>query len=188
VKPCANNHGIPRRWRIFLVVAALACVNSVVNAQDPNTSHRLSPGDRIKVTVYGHDDLSGEFELDGEGSISLPLIRVVPAAGLTANELEGAITDKLKPDYLRNPSVTVEVLSYRPFYIIGEIKAPGAYPYVNGMTVLNAVALAGGYTYRARTKSITIKRQNGQTQNEIRAKPETPVLPGDVIEVPERYF
>ena len=188
MKICADNLSASGRWRIFFLVAILACANGVANAQDASFSHRLSPGDRIKVTVFGHDDLSGEFELDGDGSISLPLIRVVPAAGLTAKELEGAITDKLKPDYLRNPSVTVEVLSYRPFYIIGEIKAPGAYPYVNGMTVLNAVALAGGYTYRARTKSIIIKRHIGESQADIRAKPETPVLPGDVIEIPERYF
>jgi len=173
---------------VILVMAALACPPDVSSAQDTATTYRLSPGDRIKVTVYGHEDLSGEFELDAEGKVSLPLIRDVRAAGLSVDDLEHSITSKLQPDYLRNPSVTVEVMSYRPFYIMGEVNAPGAYPYASGMTVLNAVALAGGYTYRARKKAMFITRQDGETQKKIPAGPDMIVLPGDVIVVPERYF
>lgn len=176
------------RAPVVLVMAALACLTSAANAQDTATTYRLSPGDRIKVTVYGHEDLSGEFELDAEGKVSLPLIRDVRAAGLTVDELEHSITGQLQPDYLRNPSVSVEVLSYRPFYIMGEVNTPGAYPYASGMTVLNAVALAGGYTYRARKKAMFITRQDGETQSKIPANPNMLVLPGDIIVVPERYF
>lgn len=188
MKQITNAWGRRLGIRTILVMVALAFIGSAGNAQDMGKSYKLGPGDRIKVTVYGHEDLSGEFELDTTGTISLPLIHDVPATGITIEDLERSITDKLKPDYLRNPSVTVEVLSYRPFYIIGEVKTPGAYRYSSGMTVLNAVALAGGYTYRARTKAIVITRRDGDEQTEIRASADTVVLPGDVIEIPERYF
>ncbi len=157
-------------------------------AQAAEVAYRLGAGDRVKVTVFGQEDLSGEFELDGAGRLSLPLIQRVQAAGLTLNELEDAITDKLKPDFLKNPRVSVEVLNYRPFYILGEVKSPGGYPYVNGMTVINAVALAGGYTYRARENKVTIVRAGNNERKTIPADHDTLVLPGDVIEVPERFF
>lgn len=174
--------------RAFFPVLMLAIVFIFPSADAADTAYRLASGDRIKVTVYGHDDLSGEFELDNEGELSLPLIQDVRAEGLTVEELEHAITDKLSPDFLRNPKVSIEVLDYRPFYILGEVKAPGSYPYVSGMTVLKAVALAGGYTYRARTSKVTISRPDGDSAKEIRASADTPVMPGDVIEVPERFF
>jgi polysaccharide export outer membrane protein len=150
--------------------------------------YRLAAGDKVRVTVYGHEDLSGEFEVDASGRLALPLIQEVTAAALTLRELEQAITDRLQPDYLKNPRVNVEILNFRPFYIVGEVKTPGSYPYANGMTVINAVAVAGGFTYRARKGSITIRRGAGADQTEIRAQEQTPVLPGDVIEVPERFF
>ena len=177
-----------RRLLTILLITALACFAGAGNAQDASAIYRLSSGDQIKITVYGHEDLSGEFEVDSQGSIGLPLIEEVMAAGLTVEELEIAITDELKPDYLRNPSVTIEVLSYRPIFILGEVRAPGAYPYAKGMTVVNVVALAGGYTYRARTKAIIITRRDGEAKGEIEANADTAILPGDIIEVPERYF
>ena len=118
----------------------------------------------------------------------MPLIGNVVAGNVTAQELERTIADKLKPDYLKNPRVNVEVLNYRPFYIIGEVKKPGSYPYVSGMTVVNAVALAGGYTYRARETNIFITRGSDPTRTKQEATRDTVVLPGDVIEVPERFF
>lgn len=153
-----------------------------------SASYRLDVGDKVRVTVYGHEDLSGDFEVDGTGGVALPLVRTVQAAGLTAGELEAAIVGKLKPDYLREPRVSVEVLSYRPIYVIGEVQAPGSYPYTSGMTAINAVALAGGYTYRARKSRVTIVRGAKEQQEKIKAEPDTPLLPGDVIEVPERFF
>lgn len=155
------------------------------NPQDP-ASYTLGPGDRIKVTVFGHTDLSGEFEVDGTGSIAMPLVDEIEAAGLTARQLEDRIADRLEPDYLRNPRVSVEVLTYRPFYILGEIKSPGSYPYVSGMTAWNAVALAGGFTYRARTNYVLLRRGPGQEAQRVPL--DALVQPGDVIEVAERFF
>jgi protein involved in polysaccharide export with SLBB domain len=173
---------------VTTLIVALGILFNVAVADDEPTAYRLGSGDRVKVTVYGHEDLSGEFDIDSQGIISLPLIQDVAGSGLTVEELELAITEKLQPDYLKHPKVSVDVLSYRPFYIIGEVKAPGSYPYVSGMTVLNAVALAGGYTYRARTKAMLITRPASDGQELVEAQPDTTVLPGDVIEVPERFF
>lgn len=169
-------------------LALLAVAGAVLSQEAEESAYRLDAGDRVKVVVYGHEDLSGEFDVDGEGLVSLPLIQEVAAAGLSMRELEEAITNRLKPDYLKNPRVSVEVLNYRPFYILGEVKTPGSYPFVNGMTVINAVALAGGYTYRARSNKVVILRGASTEQEKIPAGPDTPVLPGDVIEVPERLF
>lgn len=166
---------------LFVVVAAFAQEND-------NIEYRLSAGDTVRVTVYGHEDLSGEFEVDGAGRISLPLIQDVIAENQTLQELEDNITDKLSPDYVKQPRVSVEVLNYRPFYIIGEVSEPGSYPYVNGMTVINAVAVAGGFTYRARKNRIHIVRESGNTTVKLEASSETRVMPGDVIEVAERFF
>lgn len=166
---------------LFLVVAA--------SAQDHNDiEYRLAAGDTIRVTVYGHEDLSGEFEVDGAGRISLPLIQDVIAENRTLQELEESITDKLSPDYVRQPKVSVEVLNYRPVYIIGEVNEPGGYPYVSGMTVINAVAVAGGFTYRARKSRISIVRESGNATVKLEASSDTRVMPGDVIEVSERFF
>jgi len=151
-------------------------------------AYRLAVGDELRVTVYGHEDLSGEFDIDATGSVSLPLIGDVYAAGLTTTELEDTITALLQPDYLKNPRVSAELISYRPFYIFGEVKLPGSYPYTNGMTVISAVAVAGGFTYRARKNRIRIVRGSGASQVELEADNDTPILPGDVIEIPERFF
>jgi len=159
-------------------------------AQPPaaDAGYRLAAGDKVRVTVYGHADLSGEFEVDGGGRLSLPLIRDIDAAGLTVRELQEAIIAKLKPDYLREPQVSAEVLSYRPFYIIGEVQSPGSYPYVNGMTVINAVAVAGGFTYRANKKKVRVVRGVGQVQQKLDLPLGATVMPGDVIEIRERLF
>jgi polysaccharide export outer membrane protein len=175
--------------RVIVIAASVAAiVGGTVLAKDEVPEYRLGPGDRVKVVVFGQADLSGEFGIDGRGLLSLPLIQVIEAAGLTVRQLERSIVAKLKPDYLKNPRVSVEILSYRPFYIIGEIKNPGSYPYVNGMTVINAIALAGGYTYRAKTSAVAITRASDPSQGKQPADAGAMVFPGDVIEVPERFF
>ena len=193
--------GVRLTW-LFAALAFVgwAVVSTVAIAQDSSTTnlagntgsqrlfYTLGSGDRIRVVVFGHEDLSGEFEVDGSGFISFPLIGEVKVQEMTLRSAEEAITDKLKPDYLRNPRVSVEVLNYRPFYILGEVKSPGSYPYVSGMTVLNAVALAGGYTYRARENRLLIQRANRPDGEQEEANHSTAVLPGDIIEVPERFF
>lgn len=177
----------------YVLIALLCGLTGVADARpsfaQTDTSFRLGAGDRIRVTVFGHEDLSGEFEVDGTGRVSMPLIRSVPAKGLTLAELEQAISDRLQPDFLKDPRVSIDVLNYRPFYIIGEVKEPGSYPYVNGMTVWNAVAMAGGFSYRARKSEVEIKRGGDAAQGAWQdANPDTVVYPGDVIRVPERFF
>lgn len=154
-----------------------------------NESYRLGSGDRVRVTVYGQPELTGEYAVDGSGQMSYPLVGQLRAGGLTAAELEKALIQKLSPDYLKDPSISVEVLTYRPFYIVGEVRTPGSYPFVNGMTVLNAVALAGGFTYRARENSFYVTRtaEDG-SKTKLTSSAETTILPGDIITVRERYF
>ena len=149
--------------------------------------YRLGSGDKLRVIVYGETDLSGEFDVTGSGKISLPLIGQVQAAGLSLDEFENEIGDKLKQGYLTNPKVSVEVLNYRPFYIIGEVDKPGEYPYTSGMNVLNAVAVAGGYTYRANQDQVYITR-GGNEESAYPAGQSVQVLPGDIVRVPERFF
>jgi polysaccharide export outer membrane protein len=148
--------------------------------------YRLGSGDKILVTVFGHQNMSGKFSIAGNGSVSLPFVGSVKAGGLTVRELQTAIINLLKPDYLKNPRVSVEVLNFRPFDIIGEVKKPGSYPYRSGMTIINAVAMAGGFTYRAKENGFRIKRATSGTTE--KAQRSTVVLPGDVIEVLERWF
>jgi protein involved in polysaccharide export with SLBB domain len=151
--------------------------------------YRLGPGERVRLTVFRHEDLSGEFDLDGEGFLAMPLVGEILGAGLTARQLENEIETRLKAGgYLVNPQVSVEVLNYRPFYIIGEVNNPGSYQYVNGMTVINAVALAGGFSYRADQDDIIITRGGSEGRKISDVKADTPVLPGDIVEVTERFF
>ena len=151
-------------------------------------SYKLGPGDALRVTVFRHEDLSGEFRLDGEGYFALPLVGEILGGGRTSRQLENEVELALKSGgYLIDPQVSIEVLNYRPFYIIGEVNNPGSFEYVNGMTVINAVALAGGFTYRADQDDIVISR-GGSSGPEYQAAPDTKVLPGDIIEVQERFF
>lgn len=154
---------------------------------DADIDYELGSGDKLRVLVFGEEDLSGEFDVSGSGMVALPLIGQVRARGLTLSEFEDAVEAKLREGYLTNPRVSVEVMNYRPFYIYGEVAEPGQYPYTSGMTVLNAVAVAGGYTYRANQSDVYITRGEG---NEVTypASQAVKVLPGDVVRVPERFF
>src|SRR5579872_5816644 len=161
---------------------------SVTATASNDTAYRLGSGDRVHIIVFGQSDLTGDYQVDGSGMLQFPLIGSVHAGGMTAGELQQSITSKLMPGYLRNPSVSVEVINYRPFSILGEVNKPGAFPYVNGMTVLDAVALAGGFTYRAKTNDYSIRRSESGQRVELHANGDTPVNPGDVIIIPERFF
>ena len=153
-----------------------------------NEVYKLGSGDVIKITVFKQEELSGEYTINGAGQIALPLIGDVNTKDLTVKQVEEAIANKLKPDYLLNPRVNVQVLNYRPFYILGEVKEPKSYPYVDGMTYLNAVAIAGGFTYRAKEDHVMVIRMNDPKKNEIRLNMDEKVMPGDVIHVEERFF
>ena len=153
------------------------------------TDYRLGAGDKLRIGVFGEDTLSGEFLVPGGGgTIAFPLIGDVQASGLTVNQLQTEIESKLRPDYLKDPHVSIEVLNYRPFYILGEVMKPGEYPYTSRLTVLNAVATANGFTYRADTRKVYIKRANAQGELEYRLDATTAVQPGDTIRIGERFF
>lgn len=151
-------------------------------------SYTLGSGDMLRITTFGEEDLSGEFEVSSSGSISFPLIGSVPAKGLSLDQLEVRIESMLMDGYLKSPNVSIEVLNYRPFYILGEVKEPGSYAYVSGMTILNAIALGGGFTYRAEEEEFTVIRGNDPAKKSRKVGPEAAVLPGDVITVDERFF
>ena len=151
-------------------------------------SYQLGTGDKIRVIVFGEDDLGGEFQVDGNGRVSLPLIGELQATGETAAGMEQAIQAKLSDGYLQDPKVSVEITTYRPFYVIGEVNKPGEYPYVNGMSALNAVALAGGYTTRANEGTIYIRRNGSTREEKLDADQMTRIYPGDVIRVPVDAF
>jgi protein involved in polysaccharide export with SLBB domain len=157
-------------------------------APDENLQYRLGAGDKLRITVFGEPDLSGEFEIDGAQMISLPLIGQIPAGGSTTPELERTILERLRQGYLKNPRITIEVLNYRPFFILGEVNKPGSYPYVNGITVLNAIALSGGYSYRASKDRTLITRGDDSRHEEQPASETTVIRPGDTIRVRERFF
>ena len=150
--------------------------------------YKLGPNDKLRLIVFGEDNLSGEFVVSGTGSVSLPLIGGVKAQGLTIKQFEESITAKYKNGYLNDPKVSVEVLNYRPFFITGEVKNGGEYPYKNGLTVQDAVAVAGGYTYRANTDKVHIRRAGQNQEIEVQLNQRIPIVPGDNIKIPERYF
>ncbi len=184
-----------RGWRGFVLAFLLAIPVAACETPPPmdvaapasppaSTEYHLGAGDKVRIHVFGDDTLSGEHQIDGRGAFTFPLVGAIAAGGLTSTQLESILETKLK-EYMRVPNVSVEILNYRPFYIVGEIRQPGSYPYVDGMTVVNAVAIAGGFTYRARENEFVIQRK---PSGQISARPATPVLPGDVIIVRERFF
>lgn len=153
-----------------------------------NPEYRVGAGDRLRIIVFGQQDLGGEFQLDGSGVVSLPLIGQVVVKDKTVRELEMAIADRLRDGYLSDPRVSAEVLNFRPFYILGEVNRPGEYPYTDGLTVMKAVATAQGYTYRANQKRVFIKRAHETEEKAYPLQAATTVGPGDTIRIPERFF
>ncbi|MCG8441418.1 MAG: polysaccharide export protein [Caulobacterales bacterium] len=153
-----------------------------------NAEYRLGAGDAVRIIVFDEPDLSGEFVVGGGGSVSLPLIGEVPVGGKTLREFETAVAQGYSEGYLRDPRVSAEILNYRPFYILGEVNQPGEYPYTDGLTVLNAVATANGFTYRANLRRVFIKRADEPGEVAYSLTTETKVLPGDTIRIAERYF
>ena len=179
--------GVRPKWMLFiLLLAGCASPEMYSPVQEPaNVEYRLGSGDLIRVTVFGHPDLSGEFQVGSGGTVSLPLIGEVAAQERTITDLEVAVVEELQPRYLKNPQVSVEVVNYRPFYILGEVRNPGSYPYVAGMKVVNAIALAGGYADGLLQRELFITRAKNASGAPEPAFLNSPVLPGDIIEVPK---
>lgn len=150
--------------------------------------YTLDSGDKLRVVVFGQDNLSNSYTVDAAGSVTLPLIGAVRARGTTTQQLAGAIGGRLKQSFIRDPSVAVEVEVYRPFFVLGEVTYPGQYPFVPHMTVESAISIAGGFTPRASKGPATVTRKL-QGEPARHALPlNSPVRPGDVIAVSERWF
>lgn len=185
-----------RRGRRAALGALLILLVAVVTAAIPGAragdarDYRLGAGDAVKLTVFGEADLSGTFTVDGTGRLSLPLVGEVRVDALTLPEAEAAVIARLADGYLKQPRVALEVVNYRPFYILGEVRQPGSYAYAAGMTVMKAVALAGGFTYRADEDDVEITpTARDGTRGESRAAgPQALVMPGDTIVIGERFF
>jgi len=153
-----------------------------------DTAYRLDAGDRLRVVVYGQDGLTNTYAIDAGGSITMPLIGAVPARGRTPAGLAAEISGRLRRGYIRDPSVAVEIESYRPFFILGEVAAPGQYPYVPNMSVESAVAIAGGFSPRARRDRVTLSHPDASGPMRVVVPLGTAVSPGDTVLVGERWF
>jgi protein involved in polysaccharide export with SLBB domain len=151
-------------------------------------AYTLDSGDRLRVVVFGQDGLTNSYVLDASGHIAMPLIGTVSARGLTTDQLSQRIADMLRQGFVREPHVAVEIEAYRPFFILGEVAAPGQYPYTPNMTVETAVAIAGGFGPRGQRSSVVISRYYGGQQYRFKAPITAPVSPGDTIKVEERWF
>jgi polysaccharide export outer membrane protein len=151
-------------------------------------AYRLDAGDKLRVVVYGQDGLTNTYAIDAGGSITMPLIGAVPARGRTPARLAAEISARLRNGYIRDPSVAVEIESYRPFFILGEVAAPGQYPYVPNMSVESAVAIAGGFSPRARRDTVTLTHTDNSGSMRVVVPLGTALSPGDTVLVGERWF
>jgi protein involved in polysaccharide export with SLBB domain len=149
----------------------------------------LQPGERVKITVYGEEALTGEYDVSPGGSVTLPLVGSVKAAGITPNEFGRILESKYRGrGFLQEPHISVVIVTFKPFYVLGEATAPGEYPYRSGLTVHSAVAMAGGFTYRASKSVVLIRHTGDDVWREYSLTEPVPIAPGDLIRVPERYF
>ncbi|KJC56850.1 sugar transporter [Bradyrhizobium sp. LTSPM299] len=153
-----------------------------------DSAYHLDAGDKLRVVVYGQEGLTNTYAIDAAGSITMPLIGSVPARGRTPAGLAGEIAARLRNGYIREPSVAVEIDAYRPFFILGEVAAPGQYPYVPNMTVESAVAIAGGFSPRAKRDAVTVTHTDASGSGRFIVPPGTPIGPGDTVFVAERWF
>jgi polysaccharide export outer membrane protein len=150
-------------------------------------SYRLGIGDKLKITVFGEESLSGPAEVNAAGQVALPLAGEVPAQGRTLGQFRDAVARRLGDGYLKNPKVTIEITNYRPIYIHGEVKSGGEFPYKTGLRLRDAVAMAGGYTYRANQTYAIVSRE-GLDEARVPANGNVTILPGDNVRIPERFF
>lgn len=193
--------GLPVSGKIARVLNGLAAVSlvagctqasapplpaSAVAAQ--NAPYKLGVGDKLRILVYGEPTLSGEYRVSGGGVITMPLVGEVPAAGLSVADLDAALVAKFGSGYLKNPKLAIELYEFRPFSILGQVAHPGRFPATEDMSVAAAVAAAGGFTYRANTTKVFIRRAGDAREYAVNADADVKVQPGDVIRVGERYF
>lgn len=193
----ANRRALPLVVLLVLPMLATACGTSAPPVSEAERKAleaqaaappQLQAGEKIHVTVYGEPTLTGDYQIDPSGFVSLPLAGTIKAAGLTQQQLEQALTAKFASGYLKDPKITVGITEFRPFYIVGEVEKPGSYPYTGGLTVLSAIAIAGGTTYRANQSKVLIQHAGQDSMHEYNTDSPIPILPGDIIQIPRRYI
>ncbi|MGQ0456072.1 MAG: polysaccharide biosynthesis/export family protein [Hyphomicrobium sp.] len=192
--------GVALAVAIVGAMMLLGCSQTVLNGQSNATGStetlttaakptaKLEPADKIRVTIFNEPQLSGEYTVDGSGSIAYPLIGQIPVAGLDAEGVQQRLTERLSGRYLINPKISVDFIDLRPFYIMGEVNKPGEVPYRPGLNAVTAIALAGGFGPRASTSAIMVQRANEKEAKEYPVDPSVLIHPGDVIKVRERMF
>lgn len=193
--------GYLRGWLLMMMAAIAAgvmvtgCSGAGVSLEGPEAAagqaavYRLKPGDKLKIAVFNEPDLTGEFQISDGGAIAFPLVGEVKASGMSIDEFRVSLTDQLKNGFVRNPRVTVDVLNYQRINVIGEVRNAGQYDYRPGISIQDAVAMAGGYTYRANTRTAYIRRANSNSEVSVSTDgARVAILPGDNIRIPERYF
>ena len=157
-------------------------------AYEFKTGYRVGAGDKLSIRVAGESDLTGEFPVDASGAISMPYVQSATVAGMSTPQIESMIATKLRAGYLKDPQVSVQVTTLRPFYILGEVTASGSFAYQPGITVQNAIAIAGGYSARAEKNLVMLTRRDASGTHSSKVPVTTQVYPGDIITVPERWF
>jgi polysaccharide export outer membrane protein len=167
--------------------AVSGCISNEAPVVTEVPEYRLGAGDELRITVFGEAELTGQFEVGTQGSIAYPLLGEIRAVGLTQTEFAQRLQEGLT-QYLRSPNVSVEVANYRPFFILGEVQRPGSYPYSPNLTVQNAVATAGGFSYRANRNRVFIKHADELAERPYDLTSSLPVLPGDTLRIGERLF
>ena len=191
----SSSAGLTLHLVLFILAMAGLCAGFSLRASAQTSpsassaeSYVLGPNDRIRLKVYGEPDITGEYEISNSGQVSIPLAGHITAAGATTRQLEKSIASALAKGIVRDPRVNVEIAQYRPYYILGEVKKSGEYPYRHGLTVLDAVASAGGFTYRANENKVFLRRAGAGAEETFPLDAPVPVYPGDNIRIPERYF
>ena len=151
-------------------------------------AYRIGAGDRLRIATYGEDRLTGEFTVTAQGAIAFPLLGELPAQGRTVPEITAELQRRLASQYMRNPQVAVEMVNFRPVYILGEVTRPGEFAYGQQLSIYALVAKAGGFTYRANQGYALIRSENETVERPVRLSSATAVQPGDTIRIPERSF
>ena len=172
----------------LLLLSACAPARLVERAPVGSFEYRIGPGDKLRVATYGEDRLTGEFAVNARGEVAFPLLGPVPAAGMTVGQFNAEVQLRLAAEYLRNPQVTVEMLNFRPVYILGEVQRPGEFAYGERMSIHALVAKAGGFTYRANQAYVLVRGEMETAERAVRLSSATAVQPGDTVRVPERSF
>jgi polysaccharide export outer membrane protein len=150
--------------------------------------YSLDSGDRLRIVVFGQDGLSNSYVVDAAGNVTMPLIGSVPARGSSISEVARQVGARLRNGFVREPHVAIEIESYRPFFILGEVTYPGQYPFVPNMTVETAVAIAGGFTPRAYRRDVKVARNQGGQANRVSVPLTYALRPGDTVTIEERWF